>query len=134
MQITVDDDTFHKWALDRGYVRLTDIRDFAQHNHTIGSVAPIGIGPGWAAVGAAKEVNAYRCAGALKGDSFTDQVAALEQPTLKEITDALRLVLSQKGTPAAQRLLADFGVTGVSAIPEERRSEFLIAADKALEP
>jgi hypothetical protein len=118
MQITVDDDTFHKWALDRGYVRLTDIRDFAQHNRTIG---------------VAEDIIAQR-AGALKGDSFTDQVAVLEQPTLKEVTDALRLVLSQKGTPAAQRLLADFGVTGVSAIPEERRGEFLTAAEKALEP
>jgi hypothetical protein len=34
MAITIDDDTFHRMALDNGYVRLADITEFASRSLT----------------------------------------------------------------------------------------------------
>lgn len=141
MQITVDDDTFHKWALDRGYVRLTDISAFARlmsdESHDLAEIADRA---------AELPIVAFlEKEAALAGDSFTDQVTALENlddlkpsagaavPTLKEATDALRSVLSAKGTGSAFALLGDFGVSKIGDVPEGRRQEFIAAAEKVMQ-
>jgi hypothetical protein len=132
MQITVDDDTFHEWALDRGYVRLKDITTFARLikdiPHDLVEIADRA---------AELPIAAFRDMATVAGDNFDDQVAALDTPldpvpTSEEAVAAVRLLLAHKGTKAAQDILKPYGVTRVADVPAARRAELIAAAEKAL--
>ena len=164
MQITVDDETFHKWAAERGYVRLTDISDFFNRKFTSVVVSEVDPPNGEPPVVYVKEFDTPMIspqmtsfpffqmrADQLAGNNFTDQVTALDtpldapvtpfvyhqrlaEPTDKELTDALTSVLTTRGKEAAIQLLADFDTTSVRRLPPGRAREFMIAAGKVLEP
>ncbi len=134
MQITIDDDVFAKWALERGYVLLTDISDFAARRTTCCAYPHLPHTPNAETVAALKE-----SAAAMPFDTLTESAAALEQfddlepvPSLELTTTHLRGVLEKKGVEAAEALRKEFGFTKISELPEARRREFIAAAEKVM--
>jgi hypothetical protein len=153
MSITIDTETLHKWALDNGYVRLSDISAWVKmHGYVDPDDAPpltqaqleratfVSRAPVEVALSAMRAVGRE----ALHPGAFTAEIATLEQPddlkpvdpfpTLKEVTDALRAVIGSRqvrdeGVVAGQNLLAEFCITKISDLPAEKRREFLALAE-----
>jgi hypothetical protein len=131
MQITIDDDTFHKWATERGYVLASEVipkiraafgLDVLTTMQESFQKFPTPAGVQYAAV----------------ATTFTDEVAALEQPEdLKPaeppLTDRQTIRLlgelfehygnSPEANKACRALLDRYGAAKASEIPPEDRAE-----------
>lgn len=70
--------------------------------------------------------------GVAKLENLDDLKPEPVAPTVKDVVDALRNYIGVKGPDAGLSLLASFGVTQCSDIPEARRTEFIEAAKKVL--
>lgn len=127
MQVTIDDETLHKWARDAGYVRLTDISEFVAQK-LLGSEAA-GQLRSWPDDPLVSATEAF--------DTLAAEAAEFEQlddlkpvPTIDEATDALRRVMDLKGEAIALQLRDDFGFVHISALPEADRAKFIAAAER----
>jgi hypothetical protein len=149
MQITIDDDTFHKWATERGYVLASEViskLSVVLASTQLASWTYIAPQPGDLApevynVNPAASSTSFRVGSThdtAVASTFPEEVASLEQPEdLKPaeppLTDKQTIRLlgelfehygnSSEANKACRALLDRYGATKASEIPPEHRAE-----------
>jgi hypothetical protein len=145
MQITIDDDTFHKWATERGYVRWADVLALLQEvgNRVFGrldvvekqAAPPVNEVPAWtdaiAALEQPEDLKSVRLREAI-ADADAGKLTEFD-PTAQPLTDKQTIRLlgelfehfdnSPEANKACRALLDRYGAAKASEIPPEDRAE-----------
>jgi hypothetical protein len=136
MQITIDDDTFHKWATEHGYVRWSDLTAVLEEASR--RVAQKFATPAVNNNPSASGTITWSVQDTAIASTFTEEVASLEQPEdLKPaeppLTDKQTIRLlgelfehygnSPEANKACRALLDRYGAAKASEIPPEHRAE-----------
>ncbi len=132
MDITIDDDTFHRWATEKGYVLKADVQ-------RVLDVPRKTITPIW---DASEQIGLNLLASngnATTPHSFLEEATALENlvdlkpaPTREQVTAAVQSMIAhyaatlkdkQAALPAGRALLAKLGAPSLPGIPSEKFAE-----------
>jgi hypothetical protein len=138
MQITIDDETFHKWASERGYIRRADVLALLQEvgNRICGRAAPpVNEVPAWTAdIASLEQPEDLKSARLREAIADADAGKLIEfDPTAQPLTDKQTIRLlgelfehfdnRPEANKACRALLDRYGAAKASEIPPEDRAE-----------